>query len=91
MTAKAVEDTAFYTYVRLVSLNEVGGEPAPLRDARRRRSTRCSPSAGERFPGSLSATSTHDTKRSEDVRVRIDALSELPGEWRERGRALVAG
>ncbi len=67
VTAKAVEDTAFYTYVRLVSLNEVGGDPGrfgtspdelhALLAARR-----------ERFPGSLSATSTHDTKRSEDVR-----------------------
>jgi (1->4)-alpha-D-glucan 1-alpha-D-glucosylmutase len=81
VTAKAVEDTAFYTYGRLVSLNEVGGEPgrfgmAPPEVhallAERR----------ERFPGSLSATSTHDTKRSEDVRVRIDALSEIPREWR---------
>ncbi|WP_242395408.1 malto-oligosyltrehalose synthase [Anaeromyxobacter oryzisoli] len=81
VTAKAVEDTAFYTYVRLVSLNEVGGEPdrfgtppealhALLADRQ------------ARFPGSLSATSTHDTKRSEDVRVRIDALSEIPGDTR---------
>ncbi len=81
VTAKAVEDTAYYTYVRLVALNEVGGEPdrfgmAPAEVhallAERR----------ERFPGSLSATSTHDTKRSEDVRVRIDALSEMAREWR---------
>ena len=81
VTAKAVEDTAFYTYVRLLSLNEVGGDPrhfgttpeelhALLLDRQ------------ARFPGSLSATSTHDTKRSEDVRVRIDALSEMPAEWR---------
>jgi len=81
VTAKAVEDTAFYAYVRLVSLNEVGGEPrhfgttpeelhALLEDRQ------------ARFPGSLSATSTHDTKRSEDVRVRISALTELPREWR---------
>ncbi len=81
VTAKAVEDTAFYVYTRLVSLNEVGGDPgrfgtppgsvhALLSDRR------------ARWPGSLSATSTHDTKRSEDVRVRIDAVSEIPGEWR---------
>jgi len=85
VTAKAVEDTAFYTYARLVSLNEVGGDPrrfgTPPEEihalfAERR----------ERFPGSLSATSTHDTKRSEDVRVRIDALSEIPGEWRSAVR-----
>jgi (1->4)-alpha-D-glucan 1-alpha-D-glucosylmutase len=81
VTAKAVEDTAFYTYARLVSLNEVGGDPRRFAAqpvevhallAERR----------ERFPFSLSATSTHDTKRSEDVRVRIDALSEMAGEWR---------
>jgi (1->4)-alpha-D-glucan 1-alpha-D-glucosylmutase len=81
VTAKAVEDTAFYTYGRLISLNDVGGGPerfgaAPAEVhallAERRESS----------PGSLSATSTHDTKRSEDVRVRIDALTELPSEWR---------
>ncbi|HEX8909721.1 MAG TPA: malto-oligosyltrehalose synthase [Anaeromyxobacteraceae bacterium] len=81
VTAKALEDTAFYVYDRLVSLNEVGGEPREfgtsvqafheLNAARR-----------ERWPGSLAATSTHDTKRSEDVRVRIAAISEAPREWR---------
>jgi (1->4)-alpha-D-glucan 1-alpha-D-glucosylmutase len=81
VTAKAVEDTAFYTYVRLASLNEVGGEPrrfgTPPEEVHAVLAER-----RERFPGSLSATSTHDTKRSEDVRVRISALSEIPGEWR---------
>jgi (1->4)-alpha-D-glucan 1-alpha-D-glucosylmutase len=81
VTAKAVEDTAFYTYLRLVSLNEVGGEPrrfgTPPEEVHALFAER-----RERFPGSLSATSTHDTKRSEDVRVRIDALSEMPAEWR---------
>jgi (1->4)-alpha-D-glucan 1-alpha-D-glucosylmutase len=81
VTAKAIEDTAFYVYLRLVSLNEVGGDPRifgttpeafhSLNKARL-----------ERWPGSLAATSTHDTKRSEDVRVRIAALSEVPREWR---------
>jgi (1->4)-alpha-D-glucan 1-alpha-D-glucosylmutase len=81
VAAKAVEDTAFYVYNRLVSLNDVGGEPREfgtsvktfheLNAARR-----------ERWPGSLAATSTHDTKRSEDVRVRISALTEVPREWR---------
>ncbi len=81
VSAKAVEDTAFYTYARLVSLNEVGSDP-------RRFGTQAAEvhamlaERAERSPSSLSATSTHDTKRSEDVRVRIDALSELPGEWR---------
>jgi (1->4)-alpha-D-glucan 1-alpha-D-glucosylmutase len=81
VTAKALEDTAFYVYTRLASLNEVGGDPREfgtsveayhaLNAARR-----------ERWPGSLAATSTHDTKRSEDVRARIAALSEVPREWR---------
>jgi (1->4)-alpha-D-glucan 1-alpha-D-glucosylmutase len=81
VTAKGIEDTAFYAYNRLVSLNEVGGEPA-----------RFGVSADElhawlaerqqHWPSSLSATSTHDTKRSEDVRARISVLSEIPGAWR---------
>jgi (1->4)-alpha-D-glucan 1-alpha-D-glucosylmutase len=81
VTAKAVEDTAFYTYGRLLSLNEVGGSPgrfgSPPAEVHALLAER-----GELFPGSLNATSTHDTKRSEDVRVRIDALSELASEWR---------
>ena len=68
--AKGVEDTAFYLYNRLVSLNEVGGDPAPLRRARRG-----VPRENARAAGALAATrcwppSTHDTKRSEDVRAR---------------------
>ena len=79
--AKGVEDTAFYRYHRLVSLNEVGGDPARFgtppaafhrQNAERRR----------RWPHALLASSTHDTKRSEDVRARIAVLSELPGAWR---------
>ncbi|BDG03882.1 malto-oligosyltrehalose synthase [Anaeromyxobacter oryzae] len=81
VTAKAVEDTAFYAYVRLASLNEVGGEPRRFgttpEDLHALLAERQA-----RYPGSLSATSTHDTKRSEDVRVRIDALSEIPGDAR---------
>ncbi len=81
VTAKALEDTAFYVYVRLVCLNEVGGEPrefgTSVKAFHELNATRCA-----RWPGSLAATSTHDTKRSEDVRVRIAALSEVPREWR---------
>ncbi len=81
VTAKALEDTTFYVHNRLVSLNEVGGDP---------REFGTSPAAFhalnrhrlESWPGSLNATSTHDTKRSEDVRVRIAAISEVPDEWR---------
>jgi (1->4)-alpha-D-glucan 1-alpha-D-glucosylmutase len=81
--AKGFEDTALYRFNRLVSLNEVGGDPAhfgtPLADfhtamAERRR----------QHPVALNTTSTHDTKRGEDVRIRIDVLSEIPGEWRQR-------
>ncbi len=81
VTAKAVEDTAFYTWARLASLNEVGGEPSRF-GTRPEEVHALLADRRERFPGSLSATSTHDTKRSEDVRVRIDALSEIPREWR---------
>ena len=81
VTAKGVEDTAFYIYNRLVSLNEVGAEPDQFGlsvDAFHGRMRE----RQARWPCSLSATSTHDTKRSEDVRVRIDALSEIPQAWK---------
>lgn len=78
--AKGVEDTAFYVYNRLVALNEVGGNPgifeAPLESFHKQ----CVARQAE-WPGNLLATSTHDTKRSEDVRARILALSEMPVEW----------
>jgi (1->4)-alpha-D-glucan 1-alpha-D-glucosylmutase len=79
--AKGVEDTAFYGYNRLVSLNEVGGEPrifgTPIETFHDQNIARA-----RSFPRSLLATATHDTKRGEDVRTRIDVLSELPREWR---------
>ena len=82
VTAKGVEDTAFYRYHRLVSSNEVGGEPdrfgIPVEEFHKQCLAR-----RERWPAGLSATSTHDTKRSEDVRARIHVLSEIPREWRE--------
>jgi (1->4)-alpha-D-glucan 1-alpha-D-glucosylmutase len=82
VTAKGIEDTALYIYNRLVSLNEVGSEPdhfgvAP--DALHR----WLQERAARWPHALSATSTHDTKRSEDVRARLNALSEVSGAWRE--------
>jgi (1->4)-alpha-D-glucan 1-alpha-D-glucosylmutase len=80
VTAKGMEDTAFYRYYPLASLNEVGGDPQrfgisveEFHDFNARRML-------ER-PHGLSATSTHDTKRGEDVRARINALSEIPGKW----------
>lgn len=78
--AKGLEDTTFYVYNRLVSLNEVGGEPehfgVSLEVFHRQNAWRA-----QRFPASMLASSTHDTKRSEDVRARIDVLSELPDAW----------
>src|SRR5439155_24371271 len=78
--AKGAEDTAFYIYNRLSTLNEVGGEPdhfgTPLAEFDRFNVERAA-----RTPYALLATSTHDTKRSEDVRARIAVLSELPREW----------
>ncbi len=78
--AKGIEDTAFYRYVRLVSLNEVGGDPSKfgirLNEFHRKNRRRVTD-----FPHSMLGTSTHDTKRSEDVRARINVISEFPSEW----------
>jgi len=79
--AKGLEDTAFYIYNRLAALNEVGGEPQRfgmrVEEFHRRNAER-----QERWPATLLATSTHDTKRSEDVRARMAAISEMPDLWR---------
>jgi (1->4)-alpha-D-glucan 1-alpha-D-glucosylmutase len=79
--AKGVEDTTFYVYNRLVSLNEVGGNPEQFGvsvEAFHRQNT-----GRQRYwPHSMLSSSTHDTKRSEDVRARISVLSEIPREWR---------
>jgi (1->4)-alpha-D-glucan 1-alpha-D-glucosylmutase len=78
--AKGVEDTAFYRYQPLVCLNEVGGDPgrfgAPVADFHQ-----AMVSAARRRPQAMLTLSTHDTKRSGDVRARIGVLSELPEEW----------
>lgn len=78
--AKGVEDTAFYIYNRLIALNEVGGNPGHFgieaKDFHRLNAERL-----ESCPHTLLATSTHDTKRSEDVRMRIAAISEFPDLW----------
>ncbi len=78
--AKAIEDTAFYSFSRLVSLNEVGGDPSrfgigpdDLHDILTARQ--------QNWPSAMSASSTHDTKRSEDVRARIALLSEIPDDF----------
>lgn len=84
--AKGVEDTAFYRYLRLVALNEVGGDPGrfslPVASFHRANLARA-----ERFPRQMLASQTHDTKRSGDVRARIGALAGLADEW----VSLVAG
>lgn len=82
--AKGLEDTAFYIYNRLVALNEVGGEPhffGLTVDAFHQRNQR----RQRDWPASMLATSTHDTKRGEDVRARMLAISEIPQLW---GRSL---
>jgi (1->4)-alpha-D-glucan 1-alpha-D-glucosylmutase len=78
--AKGIEDTALYRYARLLSLNEVGADPATFGtdvDAFHLANIE----AQRRWPASMLATSTHDTKRSEDVRARLHVLSELPDAW----------
>jgi (1->4)-alpha-D-glucan 1-alpha-D-glucosylmutase len=84
--AKGVEDTAFYVYNRLVSLNEVGGMPdrfgIPLDTFHGQNIER-----KKYWPHALITTDTHDTKRSADVRARINVLSEMPDDWAERIKA----
>lgn len=80
ITAKGIEDTAFYRYNRLIALNEVGGEPDHYGmsvDAYHQHQQQ----RLQQWPSSMLATSTHDTKRSQDVRSRILALSELAPQW----------
>lgn len=84
--AKAVEDTAFYRYVRLLSLNEVGGDPQRF-GTTVAAFHRFNQNAAKRHPHGMLATATHDHKRGEDARLRIDALSEMPGRWRRALRA----
>ncbi len=80
LMAKAMEDTLFYRYHRLLALNEVGGEP-DVRALTLDEFHALQQKRVESQPDSLTATATHDTKRGEDARARILALSELNGEW----------
>lgn len=78
ITAKAIEDTLFYRHARLCALNEVGGTPEQFGvsvESFHAAMTAC------KRPHSLLATSTHDTKRGEDLRARLLVLSEIPAEW----------
>jgi (1->4)-alpha-D-glucan 1-alpha-D-glucosylmutase len=86
--AKGVEDTAYYRYSRLIGLNEVGGNPgafgstiAEFHAAQERR-------RGD-APDGMTTLSTHDTKRSEDIRARLAVLAEIPDEWNSAARTLL--
>jgi (1->4)-alpha-D-glucan 1-alpha-D-glucosylmutase len=80
--AKGVEDTAFYRYNRLVALNEVGGDPATFGVGADEFHEWCCEMALH-WPARMNATSTHDTKRGEDVRARLALLSETPAGWEQ--------
>lgn len=80
LMAKGVEDTAFYNHYRLVSLNEVGGDPGIFGLSPQAFHQACQETQ-RRWGGAMLATTTHDTKRSEDVRARLDVLSEIPSQW----------
>ncbi len=79
--AKGIEDTAFYRWHRLVSLNEVGGDPDHFGVTPDELTAHLVRTAAD-WPDTMTTLSTHDTKRSEDVRARISAISERPGQWR---------
>jgi (1->4)-alpha-D-glucan 1-alpha-D-glucosylmutase len=86
--AKGVEDTTLYVYNRLVSLNEVGGRPDHFGCSLEEFHT-FNTKKQDRWPDSLNTTSTHDTKRGEDVRARINVLSEMPDEWLRKIRTWI--
>lgn len=83
LMAKGIEDTLLYVYSRLLSLNEVGGNPnqfgitiADFHEFNQKQQSI--------WPDKMNATATHDTKRGEDVRARINVISEIPGEWEKQ-------
>lgn len=80
VAAKGVEDTAFYRYLLLIALNEVGGEPDEFGITVQAFHSRGRYRAN-RYPRNLLATATHDHKRGEDLRMRLLALAEVPEEW----------
>lgn len=81
--AKGLEDTLFYTYNRFISVNEVGGDPGsfgvPLDRFHAFNEMRA-----RHWPTAMNTTSTHDAKRGEDIRARLNVLSEMPDRWREK-------
>ena len=84
--AKGLEDTAFFRFSRLLSLNEVGADPGAFGIEPAKLHAWFEARARE-WPGAMNASSTHDTKRSEDVRSRLSVLSEIPREWRREALA----
>jgi len=87
VTAKGVEDTAFYRYLPLAALNEVGGDPGRFGLTLQAFHARAR-SRALRYPRTLLCTATHDHKRGEDTRMRMIALAEMPEEWRRTVGAL---
>jgi len=83
--AKAIEDTAFYCFNQFTALNEVGCDPSRF-GCTIGEFHRESMSAQEQWPSAMLATSTHDTKRSEDVRARLSVLSEIPNRWAQAAK-----
>ena len=81
LMAKGLEDTSFYVYNRLASLNEVGGDPVHFGYSREE-FHRFNEMKLKRWPYGMLSTSTHDTKRGEDARMRVSVLSEMPDQWK---------
>lgn len=82
LMAKGCEDTAFYSFNKLISLNEVGGDPRRFGVSTEAFHAK-NVDRNRRNPHTMNATATHDTKRGEDTRARINVLSELPVEWKK--------
>lgn len=83
VAAKGFEDTFLYNFNRLLSLNEVGSDPKIFGISLKKYYDFCAQRA-KKWPNSLNATSTHDTKRGEDARARLNVLSEVPGLWEKK-------
>jgi (1->4)-alpha-D-glucan 1-alpha-D-glucosylmutase len=90
IAAKAVEDTAFYRYGRLLSRNDVGCDPARI-GATPQAFADATLTRAHRFPHAMLATATHDHKRGEDARMRLAVLSEIPARWSECAHHWAAG
>ena len=89
LMAKGVEDTVFYRYSRMIALNEVGGDPTRF-GVDVAQFHRLNTERARRHPAGMLTTATHDTKRGEDVRLRIAALTELPELWDDMARTVIS-